>query len=101
MGHWNWATSEHPGGQHLLACSGRCVQGTSVATVEVWAYSNADEVELFLNNVSQGRAPCGPQSHAAWNVSYKPGTLEARAYSVGSHVVLNTAMVATTGKPAS
>lgn len=100
--HWNWATSKQTGDEHLLACSGRCTEDENGATVEVWAYSNADEVELFLNNVSQGRVACGPKSHAAWpNVPYEPGTIEARAYKAGSDQVLNIAKVATTGKPVS
>merc|ERR550532_2811676 len=100
--HWNWETA-HGRGDHLLKCSGMCSENSDGgATVEVWAFSNADEVELFVNGVSQGRVACGPKSHAAWTkVPYSPGTIEARAYKVGSDEVLNTVRVVTTGKPAS
>jgi len=53
----------------------------STPTVEVWAFSNADEVELFVNGVSQGRVASNSESHAAWPaVPYSPGSLEARGY---------------------
>merc|ERR1712048_540486 len=95
-------TTEHGDDEHLSSCSGRCTETETGATVEVWAFSNADEVELFLNNVSQGRVACGPKSHAAWaTVPYAPGTIEARAYKTGSDEVLNTAKVVTPGKPVS
>ena len=51
--HWNW-----PG------------QGQDIP---VWAYSNCEEVELFLNGQSLGRKPMPSNSHLQWNVNYAPG----------------------------
>src|SRR5947208_3607384 len=55
--HWNWTPGD---------------------TIDVWAYTNADEVELFLNGTSLGtkRKP-EPVSHLMWRVAYTPGTLRA------------------------
>ncbi|OAN58340.1 beta-galactosidase GalA [Sphingomonas sp. TDK1] len=58
--HWNWAGRE---GQ----------------AIEVWAYSNAEAVELLLNGRSLGRRPVVRAGHVEWRVPYAPGRLEARA----------------------
>lgn len=76
--HWNW-------GQRLGE------------PVEVWAHSNLDEVELFLNGASQGRKKVQPLSHLVWTVKYAPGVIEARGYKNG--VVALTAKRETTGDP--
>ncbi len=78
--HWNWSGRE---GQ----------------PIDVWAYSNADEVELFLNGHSLGRKPMPKDSHLAWSVPYAPGVLSAKAYTQGKLVA--TSDVPTTGSPAS
>ena len=76
--HWNWKSGD---------------------TVDVWAYSNADEVELFLNGASLGvRRKPEPVSHVMWRVAYVPGTLRAIAREAG-HVSV-TAEVKTAGAPA-
>ena len=76
--HWNWKPAD---------------------TVDVWAYTNADEVELFLNGVSLGvkRKP-ETVSHLLWRVTYAPGTLRAVARKAGQ--VTATAEVKTAGAPA-
>ena len=53
------------------------------AVVDV--YSDAEEVELFLNGVSKGRkaAGAGHEFTAVFEIQYKPGTLEAVAYRNG------------------
>jgi beta-galactosidase len=76
--HWNWPGKE---GQ----------------PIPVWAYTNGDEVELFLNGRSLGRKPVPRQSHAEWSVPYAPGTLSAVAYRDGK--VLTKTKVETTGAP--
>lgn len=56
-------------------------------TVEV--YSDAQEVELFINGVSQGRKPVGNDFHrcyTSWDVTYTPGAVEAVAYMDGKEV---------------
>jgi len=60
--HWNWSN------------------GTNV---EVWAYSNCDTVELFLNGVSQGVKNVGSSLHLSWNIPWKEGTLQAKATKGG------------------
>lgn len=50
------------------------------SVVEV--YSDADEVELFLNGRSQGTKTVGTEEHCClcrWDIPYTPGTLEAVA----------------------
>lgn len=65
--------------------------------VEVWAYSNCDEVELFVNGRSQGRQKMERNGHLAWPTVYKPGELKAVGYKGGRKVL--TEVVATTGEP--
>ncbi|WP_210487109.1 beta-galactosidase GalA [Rufibacter aurantiacus] len=77
--HWNWAGKE---GQEI----------------DVWAYSNCDEVELFLNKKSLGKQTMKVNSHLEWKVKYAPGTLEAIGYKNGKKVLVET--VKTTGEPA-
>ena len=55
--HWNW----HEGD-----------------TVDVWAYTNCDEVELFLNGASLGtKTKQGDELHLVWCVPWQAGTLRA------------------------
>jgi beta-galactosidase len=96
--HWNWPGKE---GQNI----------------PVMAYSNADEVELFLNGKSLGRKkrfggtwemPVGPnisqdrkfatKYRMVWQVPYQPGTLKAVAYQGGKQVAADE--VRTAGAPA-
>ncbi|HTO05309.1 MAG TPA: beta-galactosidase GalA [Opitutus sp.] len=77
--HWNWAGRE-----------GR--------EISVWAHSNCDEVELFLNGQSLGRKPMTKYSHLEWPVTYTPGTLLARGYRNGA--LVQTTQIETTGAPA-
>lgn len=51
--------------------------------VDIWVNSNADEVELFLNNKSLGKKIMPRHSHLKWNVNYEPGTVKAVAYKQG------------------
>ena len=53
----------------------------------MWVHSNLDEVEVFLNGVSQGSKKVEPLTHLEWSVKYEPGTLEARG-SKGGKVVM-------------
>jgi len=66
--HWNWEKGD---------------------LIDVWAYySNADEVELFLNGKSLGKSTKeGNRLHALWqNVQFEPGKLEAVSYKDGKEV---------------
>jgi beta-galactosidase len=62
--HWNWAGKE---GQEI----------------PVWVHSNCQEVELFLNGVSQGKQTVKPYTHLEWKVKYAPGTLLAKGVFKG------------------
>jgi beta-galactosidase len=75
--HWNWQKGQ---------------------TVDVWAYFNTDEVELFLNGRSLGtKRKVGDDLHVMWRIAFEPGTLKAVART-GGKVVL-TQEVRTAGKP--
>jgi beta-galactosidase len=77
--HWNWKPGQ---------------------TIDVWAYySQADEVELFLNGKSLGvKKKQGDDLHVMWRVVYETGTLAAISRKNGSTVL--TAEIRTAGKPA-
>lgn len=63
--HWNWEEGQE---------------------VDMWCYyNNADEVELFINGVSQGvRSKTDDCLHASWDVIYEPGIAEVVAYRNGA-----------------
>jgi len=67
--------------------------------IAVWAQTNLDAVELFLNGKSQGSRAVERLGHVEWQVPYQPGVLEARGMRDGK-VVLTTKRE-TTGRPAS
>ena len=56
--------------------------------IDIWAQSNCDEVELFVNGESKGRVKVAPNSHAEWEkIPYVPGSLEAKGYKDGKLVL--------------
>ncbi|CAK9043337.1 Beta-galactosidase BoGH2A (Beta-gal) (Glycosyl hydrolase family protein 2A) (BoGH2A) [Durusdinium trenchii] len=76
--HWNW----EPG--H--------------GSVDVWAYSNLEELELIHpNGTSLGRRQAPQCSRAEWQVPYMKGSLTALGYLGGRKV--KTTVVSTTGSP--
>jgi len=76
--HWNWKNGD---------------------TVDVWAYTNCDEVELFLNSQSQGtKKKVGNELHMAWRLAFSPGTLRAVGRTVGKETLVR--VVKTAGAPA-
>ena len=100
--HWNWNEAEvtHET-KHLAPCSGMCRLTEQGAFVGVWAFSDAPEVELFLNGESLGRQVMPQYAHVSWQVPYVPGTLEGRAYAlVGDDQPVATFQVSTTKPPA-
>ncbi len=60
--------------------------GAEGRNIRVWAYTNCEEAELFLNGESLGRRALNPYDHAEWNVSYAPGELVAVGYQKGVEV---------------
>lgn len=77
--HWNWKPGQ---------------------IIDVWAYySQADEVELFLNGRSLGiRKKQGDDLHVAWKVKFEPGTLKAISRKDGK--IISSQEVQTAGAPA-
>jgi beta-galactosidase len=73
---------------------------TSGQSVRVFAYSNADSVELFLNGKSLGSKNVDPTpghpnaGHLEWSVPFATGTLEAKATKGGSVVASNKVQTA-------
>lgn len=76
--HWNWKPGQ---------------------VVDVWAYySQADEVELFLNDRSLGiRAKKGDDLHVMWRVPFEAGTLRVVSRKNGKEVF--SRQVKTAGAP--
>lgn len=75
--HWNW------------------MQGD---TIDVWAYTNCEEVELFLNGVSVGaQTKSGEKLHLLWRLPYSPGTLKAVGRIQGKEIL--TQEITTAGNP--
>lgn len=67
--HWNWEVGKN---------------------VDIWAYySQADEVELFLNEVSLGiKKKEGDELHVMWRIPFKPGILKAVSRKDGKEVLI-------------
>ncbi|KQX15415.1 beta-galactosidase GalA [Flavobacterium sp. Root420] len=76
--HWNWS-------------------GMEGKEIDVWAYSNCDEVELFLNKKSLGKKKMELNGHLEWKVKYEAGTLEAIGFKNGKKVL--SQVQKTTGSP--
>jgi beta-galactosidase len=65
--HWNWKPGQK---------------------VDLWVFSNCDEVELFLNGKSLGtKRKTGDDLHLAWQVNFVPGTVKAVGRSSGKEVL--------------
>lgn len=76
--HWNWTPGE---------------------VVDMWCYYNqADEVELFVNGYSQGiRQKSEDTLHAAWRVTFEPGTVKVIARKDGE--IVGEKEIHTAGEP--
>ncbi|MDE5733674.1 MAG: DUF4982 domain-containing protein, partial [Duncaniella sp.] len=72
--------------------------------VDLYTYTNADEVELLLNGKSLGRrandtADINKRNRIFWDsIPYAPGTLEARAYRKGEAKPVATHRIKTAGE---
>ncbi|UKS28671.1 DUF4982 domain-containing protein [Paenibacillus sp. HWE-109] len=79
MPHWNW--------------------GDRIGElIDVWVYSNGEQVELALNGRSLGMKPMVQGGHLTWQVPYEPGELSAIARQDGQIIAVKR--VQTTGTPA-
>jgi beta-galactosidase len=75
--HWNWNQGDN---------------------IDIWCYTNMDEVELFLNGKSLGsKKKTGGQMHIVWNTIYTPGTLKAVGSKEGREGLVR--QINTAGKP--
>ncbi len=75
--HWNWNAGD---------------------TVDIWAYTNFEEVELFLNGPSLGtKQKTGDVCQLVWRVPFAPGKLKAIGRAAGQKAL--TREIKTAGKP--
>ena len=74
------------------------LQGHEGEEVELWAYSNCDEVELTVNGKKLGRQTMPKNGHLKWKATYQPGRVVATGYKNGKRILTQT--IETT-KPAS
>ena len=74
------------------------LQGHEGEEVELWAYSNCDEVELTVNGKKLGRQQMPKNGHLKWKATYQPGKVVATGYKNGKRIL--TEVIETT-KPAS
>lgn len=76
--HWNWTEGD---------------------SVDVWAYTNCDEVELFLNDESLGIKKLNEDTfHLCWRLAFTSGVLKATARKDGKKIL--TKEIKTAGEPA-
>lgn len=73
------------------------LKGHEGDSIDVWVYSNCEEVELVVNGKRLGRKTMQKNSHLAWKAIYQPGVVKAVGYSHGKKVITQT--VETTGDP--
>ena len=66
------------------------LQGHEGEEVEVWAYSNCDEVELTVNGKNLGRQLMPRNGHLKWKAVYQPGRVEATGYKNGKRILTKT-----------
>lgn len=66
--------------------------------VDIWVYSNCDEVELTVNGKRLERKPMPRNGHLSWRAVYQPGTVKAVGYKDGRRLLTRT--VETAGAPA-
>lgn len=76
--HWNWNEGD---------------------AVDVWAFTNCEEVELFVNGQSlETKKKAGDDLHLAWRVAFAPGALKAVGRTDGKEIL--TREIKTAGAPA-
>ena len=71
-------------------------EGREDERIKVFAYTNCEELELFLNGKSLGKQKIEKYGHGEWIVSYEPGILKVEARNGGKTVCTDEKI--TTGK---
>jgi beta-galactosidase len=66
------------------------LQGHEGEEVELWAYSNCDEVELTVNGKKLGRQTMPRNGHLKWKAVYQPGKVVAIGYKNGKRILTQT-----------
>jgi beta-galactosidase len=66
------------------------LQGHEGEEVEIWAYSNCDEVELTVNGKRLGRQQMPRNGHLKWKATYQPGRVVATGYKNGKRLLTET-----------
>ena len=66
------------------------LQGHEGEEVELWAYSNCDEVELTVNAKKLGRQKMPRNGHLKWKATYQPGKVVAVGYKNGKRILTET-----------
>jgi beta-galactosidase len=66
------------------------LKGHEGEEIELWAYSNCDEVELEVNGKQLGRQAMPKNGHLKWKATYKPGKVVARGYKNGKCIMTET-----------
>ena len=58
--------------------------------VDLWVYSNCDEVELTVNGKKMGRQQMPKNGHLRWKAVYQPGRVVATGYKNGRRLMTET-----------
>ena len=66
------------------------LQGHEGEEIELWAYSNCDEVELTVNGKKLGRQQMPRNGHLKWKARYQPGKVVAVGYKNGKRIMTKT-----------
>lgn len=74
------------------------LQGHEGDSIDIWVYSNCDEVELAVNGKKLERKPMPRNGHLSWKAVFQPGAVKAVGYKNGKKILART--VETTGAPA-
>ncbi|MBO4467393.1 MAG: DUF4982 domain-containing protein [Bacteroidales bacterium] len=63
------------------------LEGHEGETIDIWVYSNCDEVKLTVNGKNLGRKKMPADGHLSWQAKYKKGKVVAEGYRKGKRVV--------------
>ena len=66
------------------------LQGYEGEEIDLWAYSNCDEVELTVNGKKLGRQKMPKDGHLKWKAVYQPGRVVAVGYKNGKRITTET-----------
>lgn len=73
------------------------LKGHEGDSIDVWVYSNCEEVELMVNGKNLGKQPMPRNGHLAWKTVYRPGKVKAVGYRAGHRCMVRE--IETTGEP--